>query len=259
MKRSVFWIPAVGVLILAACGPADLDVYAEVDRTDPETGDVTQQPVERLRVQALPFDRDHVFDSLAAEHPDPEPQLPAEVEEARQEMQAHQEAWREAESRWADLRSQLQQISDEMQDYAPAETRYQELFAQFEELEGQYQQAEQEKDEAFENFTSLQSEIFDELEEHRLAMEAWEEEAFADYGEVVARYEEQTGRQMVTDTTDAQGYTRMRLDPGEWWVHARYRLTHSELYWNVPVTLEREDEPTELRLTRENAEERPVH
>ena len=45
------------------------------------------------------------------------------------------------------------------------------------------------------------------------------------------------------------------MKPGVYWVHARYELAYMELYWNVMVTVVK-GEPHQVRLTRENAEER---
>lgn len=257
MTRNALWLTVVGLVGLTACGQGELDIRAEVEQVDPETGESTTQPLGNLAVQVLPFDRDWVFDSLAAEHPEPEPELDPEVEEAREQMREYQQLWREAEREWVDTRAEMQRISDEMDQYVPAESAYQELFAQFESLEAQYDDAEARKDEYFAEFTSLQNEIFEELEAYRLELEAWENEAFQDYPEVVAELEEARGRDVVHDTTDASGHTRLVVRPGEWWVHARHRLTQTELYWNEPVELEA-GEPMEVILNQENAEERAI-
>ena len=66
-----------------------------------------------------------------------------------------------------------------------------------------------------------------------------------------------TGLDLAVDTTDASGVARgnLRVAPGQYWVHARYELPYTELYWNVPIDVVR-GEPIQVRLTRENAEER---
>ena len=46
------------------------------------------------------------------------------------------------------------------------------------------------------------------------------------------------------------------MTAGNWWVHARQELPYSELYWNVPISVETGD-PLQVRLTRENAQVRP--
>ncbi len=66
-----------------------------------------------------------------------------------------------------------------------------------------------------------------------------------------------SGREILADTTDATGRADFQADPGEWWVYGRYPLATEELYWNIPITLER-GEPTELRLNRGNAAVREI-
>ena len=44
--------------------------------------------------------------------------------------------------------------------------------------------------------------------------------------------------------------------PGEWWVHARHDLPFQELYWNIPITVERGD-PLPVQLTEATAQMRP--
>ena len=258
MKRNALWLVAAGLVGLTACGQGELDVRAEIEQIDPETGETTTVPLDGLPIQLLPFDRDRVFDSLAAEHPEPEPELDEELEEAREEMREYQALWREAEREWAEYRAEMEEISEEMDQYVPAESAYQELFARFEELEVLYDQAEATKDEYFEEFTSLQDEIFEELEAYRIELEAWEDEAFRDYPEVVAELEEERGRETVHDTTDASGHARFVVRSGEWWVHARHRLAETELYWNNPLELTG-GEPQEHILSMENADERTIN
>jgi hypothetical protein len=108
---------------------------------------------------------------------------------------------------------------------------------------------------AFEEFNELQRGTIQRSDSMRIVMDNWAEEAFADVGEVFNEKQRASGLQLAVDTTDATGMVRLTAAPGQYWVHARYELPYSELYWNVPVTLER-GEPTQVVLTRENAEER---
>jgi len=113
MKRRSLWSAILPLSILAACGPGELVVTAEVERMNPETGEMELRPVENLAVQLLPFDRDHIFDSLTAAADTPEPQMPPELAQARDSIIAAQTEWREAEAQWLEQRERLQQISDE--------------------------------------------------------------------------------------------------------------------------------------------------
>ncbi len=257
MKRSSLWSFVMAGLVLAGCGPAEIVITTEVESEDPETGELMARPLPDLEVQLVPFDRNAIFDSLAAAAPEPEPELPAHLIDARDNIADAQERWREAEIEWQEARDRLEEINAEMEQYSPAETRYRELFMEFNDVEDAMVAAENRRDEAFSEFTTLQDEAFEELEEFRLRLEAWEDVAYADYGEVVAQKLSEQRRDIVVDTTDANGRVRMHPDTGDWWVHTRYRLPFDELYWNVPVALER-GEPHELRLVEENAEIRPI-
>lgn len=257
MKRRSLWSVFLLSLVLAACGPGEVVVTAEVEMMDPETGEQVTRPIENLEIQLLPFDRDVIFDSLTQAAPEPEPEFPEELMAARDSILQAQQRWREAESEWLAAREQLEEISDEMDQYSPAETRYRELFNQFTEVENRVEAAERTQEEAFSRYERLQQETFEQMEEARFEISTWEEEAFADYPEVIAARLQESGREILADTTDATGSVRFQADPGEWWIYARHRLTLEELYWNIRVDVERGD-PLEIRLTRENAELRDV-
>ncbi len=257
MNRRIIANLAFISLALGACGPAELVVTAAVEVIDPATGNPVSRPADDVVFQLLPFDRDQIFDSLTAAAPTPEPTLPPELQVARDSIAAAQQEWREFESRWLAMRERLEEITGELEQYNPAEAQYRVLFNEFNEIEGQYQAAERTKDQAFDRFDRLQQETFSELEEFRALLSAWEEGAFAPYGEVVGAKLVASGREILADTTDATGRADFEAAPGQWWIYGRYPLATEELYWNVPVTLER-GEPTELPLSRENAQVREI-
>ena len=88
-------------------------------------------------------------------------------------------------------------------------------------------------------------------------LDQWADEAYAPAFDVFAVKLQETGQEIVVDTTDAQGYALIDVPPGEWWVYAFYEEAYSELYWNIPITVLRGD-PVPVRLTRESAEIRPI-
>ena len=167
MKRTIIPSMALLSLFVGACGPAELILTAEVEVTDPETGQPIVRAVEDLELQLLPFDRDQIFDSLIAVASSPEPALPPELQVARDSIAQAQQEWRESEGRWLALRERLEQINSELTQYNPAEARYRVLFNEFNEVESDYASAESTKDEAFARFDRLQQEAFSDLEEFR--------------------------------------------------------------------------------------------
>jgi len=258
MKRTkIFAGTVLSFLLLAACGPGEVVVTVEAEMLDPETGERIVRPVTDLPLQFVPFDRDAIFDSLGAAAATPEPQMPQHLIVARDSIAEARQQWQEAESQWLTYRDQLQDISSQMTQYNPAEAQYRLLFEDFNRIEGQYFQAEARKDDAFERFERLQQETFGEMEEYSALLTAWEDDAFSDWDLVVNERLRSERREILRDTTDATGRADVRPPPGQWWVYARYPIGVDELYWNVPVTVERGD-PVEVRLTPQNADVRPI-
>ena len=93
----------------------------------------------------------------------------------------------------------------------------------------------------------------------RIVQADWADQAFVDVSTVIMAKLDMTGLDIVVDTTDASGIADFQdgVAPGMYWVHARHELPYDELYWNVPVTVSREA-PLVLRLSRDNAEVRPI-
>lgn len=256
MKRGRLLSAGVAVVVLAACGPAQLDVTVEREIPDPDSEGTMVRPLEEVEVRLLPFDRDVVFDSLAEAYPEPEPAIPDSVLAAQVAVQEAQQRWRTAESRWQSTRDRLQEINREMRGLNRGEARYVALFREFQDLDAQLNRFQRQVDQTFKAFNDLQSSSLEAAEQIRLRREQWAEEAFAEAGEVFQRRLEATGREIQVDTTDAQGMVQFRVPPGQWWVHARFELPYQELYWNKPIQLERGD-PTTFTLNESNAEKRP--
>ncbi|MEX0979746.1 MAG: hypothetical protein WDZ89_01555 [Gemmatimonadota bacterium] len=255
MRGRNFFGALLGAFLLAACGGGEAIVLAELEDTNIE-GEVEQRTLRNLEVRLIPYDRDAIFDSLEALAPRPEPQIPDSILELRSRMAEAEQEWRQSEQEWSELRENLQQISAQMEDLHPGEARYAVLFRDFQAQEGRLDRLERQKDAAFAEFTSLQSQSFEQAEEIRLMREQWADEAFADFDVAVQERLSASGRQMQVDTTGNNGVVRFNAQPGQWWVYSRFDLPFNELYWNVPITLER-GEQVELRLNRDNAEVRP--
>lgn len=247
----------LGALALAACGPSQAVVTAEIDMANPEGEGTVVRPLADLEIQFLPYDRDAIFDSLAAAFGTPEPEIPQDLLEAQSRLAGLQEEWRDAETEWNNGRSRLQEINSELQGMSRGEARYRLLFREFEDQERVVRNAEGIKDGAFQRFTALQDSLVVQTQTIRAQRDGWGDEAFADFGDVALAKARASGRQPAADTTDANGVAGpVDLKAGAWWVHARYPLAFEELYWNVPVAVEGK-EPVPVRLTRENAQVRP--
>lgn len=256
MRRGTTLLAALGVIAVAACGPAQAVVIAEIDLENPEGEGTVTRPIAGLPLQILPFDRDAIFDSLQAAYGVPEPEIPADLLEAQERVARLQEEWRRADSEWGIGRDRLQEINRELQGLPRGSAQYRVLFLEFQDQEARVARAERAKDQAFARFTALQDSIIGRAAEIRVLRDNWADDAFRDYGEVQLAKIREARRQPVFDTTDANGVARVAIPPGQWWVHARYDLPYQELYWNIRIQAERGD-PVEIRLNRANAEVRP--
>jgi hypothetical protein len=256
MRRTLPYVLAL-LLGAGACGPAEVIVMIEIEVDDPSGDGTIAQPLSDIEVRLLPYDRDLVFDSLTRAYGTPEPAVPEALLAARTEVQAAQQTWDEAQRRWGILRDTLQQITATLEDLPRNDARYIVLFREYNEFDSEYASVEREVEGAFARFDSLQQGTIRASDSVRILRDNWADEAFAEIGEAFRVRQVATGLDAATDTTDASGVARtnLQVSPGQYWVSARYELTYSELYWNVPITVER-GEPVQVRLTRENAEER---
>ena len=251
MKRSSLLVAAA--IAVAACGPAELVVTAEVDVQDPNTGETVNRPVSDLEIQLLPFDRDAVFDSLSAAFGTPEPEIPQDLLDAREEIAAAQQRWRQFENRWNTLRDTLQKITEAMEPLSRGEAEYRLLFNEYNDFEGEYARVERQMEAAFEEFDTLQKSNIEYAQQVRIQRENWADEAFANVNEVWTAKVRASGLQSAADTTDASGVARFAVPPGDYWVHGRLEEVYDELYWNIPVT-DTKGEPVEVVLSRANAQ-----
>ncbi len=252
----VLAIPALlGAALLSACGPTQVVVTAEIATNDPSQG-AEPRALGDLEIRLFPYNRDLIFDSLTAAATTPEPPIPDSVLDAQNQVATAQRAWRDTEARWNVLRDTLQTLTDRLGQMNRTSAQYRLLTGDWDDLEVELIDVEEERDAAFEAFTSLQGASLAAAQEIRLLREAWADEAYAEVGEAMTAHERASGLEVLSDTTDANGIAEFEAKAGGYWVTARYELPYTELYWNVPILVVR-GEPQQVRLTRDNASARP--
>ncbi len=252
MKRLLLILATgFGAAMLGACGGGQ--VIVQIETATVEGGDVIA--LQDLEVQLLPYDRDAVFDSLASAYPEPEPPIPDTLIQLQAAVAKAQEEWRQAETRWATVRDSLQRISQEMEGLSRAQAEYRILFAEFNALAPEEERFQRQMDAAFNRFDQLQKDLLNQSQQVKLRREEWADAAFAPVDSIFAAKIAEARREVAVDTTDATGVARFSVKPGTWWVHARYDLPYTELYWNIPIDVQR-GEPVQIKLSRENAEVR---
>ena len=248
LRRSVLLGLVAFLPTLAACGESEVIVLVLAGEEGAE------KPVPNLELEYLPFDRDSVFEALSAAAEDPEPQIPEDLKVQFDSVAVLQEAWSEAEAQWAEARESLQSLSRRLQRLDRRSREYQQLYRQFDGMESSERRLNNARQAAFQRFDDLQKQTLGRSDSVRAVIESWEDIAFEDYADVEAQLLEATGREIVYDTTNAEGMATSRLPSGRWYVHTRVPLPFSELYWNVLIDPGASDT---IRLTRDNAGIRP--
>lgn len=256
MKR-VLALPAAALLLgSTACSSPEVVVEAAI--VQESTGET--RALSDLPIRLLPYDRDAVFDSLEAVAATPEPSIPADLLAAQQTVREAQEAHSLAEARWQTVRDSLRVLSEATQRMSQQGLRgtpqYQRAFDAFGAIDSQEGQLRAQAEAAFDRFTALQEATIERADSVRVVREAWADEAFRDFQDVVDAHLDRTGREEFADTTNAAGLANFRVPAGQWWVYARYTLPYEELYWNLPIEVT--GDGAQVQLNSENAERRPV-
>lgn len=252
MNRLVLTVVLASTAVLAACGSTEVVVQGQVQNEEGQA-----MPLANLPIRLLPYDRDAIFDSLATAYAEPEPTIPAELTALRDSIAQANQQWTAATARWNMLRDSLQRANDRLAGLSRASGEYVVLFREVNALFEQNESAQREMDQAFARFSSLQDRYQEQAETTRLAREQWEDAAYNDVERVIAARLRELRLDQHADTLDGNGVTRYRgLQAGDWWITARYELPYEELYWNIPITVQR-GEPTQVQLTRQTAEVRP--
>jgi hypothetical protein len=252
MNRLVLTVVLACSVVVAACGRTEVVVQGQVAG---EEGQVA--PLGNLPFRILPYDRDAIFDSLRQAYPQPEPEVPEDLRLLQDSIARAQGEWTSATARWNMLRDSLQTLNRRLQGMSRASGEYVVLFREVNQLFDQEAAAERQMNQAFDRFQTLSNRYTTQAQEVRLARDQWEDAAYADVDRVIAIRLRELRREPAADTLDANGVRRVRgLRAGQWWVTAHYDLPFEELYWNIPIQVQR-GEPTQVQLTRETAEVRP--
>lgn len=235
---------AVVTLTATACGSS---VTVEVVTEGP---DGEPQAQANLPLDFRPFDRDSVFDALDQAADTPRPEMGDELQASSDRVFSLQAEWRDAEAEWTETREELRDLRERLDQIDPRDPDYRSLYDRFGQLEGREAQLDRQRKAAFDSFTAAQDEVSTRLDSFRVALETWENDAYAGYFDI--EMELLGGEDVIADTTNDAGRATVSLPGGSWWVTTRAPVLEGELYWNVPVP----DTDT-LRLDRSNATIRP--
>ena len=238
----------VSAALLVGCGS---DVTVQVFNEAPQGGEA--MPAADQPVLFLPFDRDSVFNALSAAAPTPEPEVPQDLIDTFRQIGALQAEWRVKDAAWAEARDRLQTLSAELQNMDRRSRDYMQKYEEFNNLDSSVSRLDRDKQAAFDAFDGLQRSAVARADSIRIAIDSWEEDAFADYDVVAADILQSTGSEIFEDTTNADGVVTRNLSGGDWWVHTRIRIPRGEYYWNMRIDPGAADT---IRLDTSNAEDR---
>lgn len=242
-RISAVLVAAIAITA-AACG-SSVTVQVTTEGAD------GPQPQANLPLEFLPFNRDSVFDVLDSQAETPRPQMSEDLEAASQRVTNLQADWREKENAWSEARDSLRQLRDRLDQIDARDPDYRRLYDQFGQLENQERRLDRERKAAFDSFTTAQEQVSARQDSFKIVRDAWADEAYAGYYDIETELLD--GREMINDTTNAQGLATVSVPGGDWWVTTRTPVPRGEMYWNVKIP----DVDT-LRLDASNGELRPL-
>ncbi len=223
------WIVLLA-LVFAAC-----DRGTVVFRVTVPDEEGVERPVAGVTVAFLPYDRDSVLQSLEQRASAPRPHtqiLDSLFRTFREPYAAYAGALRTAErlqSSMKRLKAQLEGLSRAAPEYAP-------LFTRFEREADSLTAVGKVRDAAAVDLERARKTLSPRIDTLRADVRRWEDSTYRDYERTVRGLANSRMYEPVGDSTDVQGYGRVKLRRGEWWVYARSldaRDPNAEWYWNI--------------------------
>jgi hypothetical protein len=197
--------------------------------------DSAESPVPGVVLTAVPFDRDSIFRALEARAGTPRPHV-AELDSAFAMYRGPFVALASAGEAATALRDSLAAGGDTAA-----------LRARLTAAETRVADARR----ALDGVRSANDARVDSL---RRSVVQWENSTYRDYDSIATTRLRLTGRDVRGDTTGADGWTRVHVPAGRWWIYGTsWDVTDPNRYWywNVPVTGDT------IRLTSHNGVQRP--
>lgn len=224
----------LAILILAGCGgPRRVTVRVLV----PDLQGV-ETPLPGVVVAALPYDRDSLLAALEHRAPSGRPNTRA--------LDSLFQRFRGPFLRFARAAWQVEQVSRERDTIAArraaaaADTpAARELDTRLHALDDSLRVLTAALDRARAVLAAARDTLWPRIERLRLDVRRWELSTYAGYDTIGRRLALGRLRSPVADTTGADGWARIELPSGPWWIYARSpdpTDPNAEWYWNLPVT-----------------------
>lgn len=221
----------MGLVALGACEKARL-LAVRVSIPGPDS---VETPITGVGLVALPYDRDSVLRALEQRAHTPRPPT-APLESLYAAFRGPFTAYSVATVRLNRLRDSAAAAKaglDALSHGAPA---YAEHSAEFTRLSDSLRAAESRAARAKAELDRVRRELTGRGDSLKVQMHQWENSTYQGWDSIVQDLARRSGREPVTDTTHADGWARLMLSPGRWWIYARsWDVTdpNAEWYWNV--------------------------
>jgi hypothetical protein len=243
------------VLALAACErPRDLTVRVSIPAPDG-----AEAPVAGVGVVALPYDRDSVLRALEARAPSRRPTAAAAaLDTLFQRFREPFAAFAAASERSTRLRDSVQAARSELDSHPPDARRRTELESRIARQSDSLAAAEQRTARTRAALDQARRTLLPRIDSLRARLRSWEDSTYQGYDSIVRGLTQQSRRNAVTDTTNADGLARLRVAGGPWWIYGRSwdaSDPNSEWYWNVPAPAQGDT----LRLDGKSGKRRPKY
>ena len=217
--------------------------------------DSARTPAAGVGVVALPYDRDSVLHSLDARARSPRPStapLDSLFAQFREPFTAYARASFEA----GKLRDSVDVLRRRIQTTPKTAAAYGELTARVDAQQRALGSAEARRDSAQRKLGRARERFRAHGDSLRGAIRRWEDSTYRGYDSIVQRLATRSTLVPVTDTTGQDGWARLSLKSGPWWIYARaWDATdpNAEWYWNLPVSGDT------IRLTPANGRHQPKY
>lgn len=219
---------------MAACdGPRDIAVQVRVPGPDG-----VEAAVPRLPVAVLPYDRDSVLAALEAMSPEPRP-YQNQLDSLFTAFRTPYRAFAITSHRVGTVRETLASLKQALDSIPRGAPEYHDKFQQFAQLTQVLAVAEAERDQASDRLEAARRTFVPLSDSLRREVRVWEDRTFQGYNTMVKDLADASGRDPVSDTTDAAGWALVTMRRGPWWVYARAwdaEDPNAEWYWNVLVS-----------------------
>ncbi len=220
----------LSALPAAACSPRDSHLSI-----DAAGGELVQSD---LQVAILPFDLDHLLDSLA-ERAGGRPRFDSLESELRGFQRANQPMVAGIMDEWIRARDSVAGIADRLRSLDHASERYRRLYQDFRRSYGRLAARSAGLDRALNQLTSGERNLALRAARAADSLRSWEQKAYAALPEAAAQKLAASGRRPIYLTIHQRGRADTVIPPGTWWLIARARHPSNpflEITWNVSFT-----------------------